>query len=110
MIQHNSMLQTKEAVKKELSEILPTLKWKVTRVTSPAYCFLAFHLNRETMYRNLLTSLWMTNVLLTDSSIGIHKGNVVLNFGTQSDATPTTDDLRGVILFQHIYKLLICCG
>lgn len=101
--------QTKQALKDELMQRLTEFKWKCSGVTSPSYCLLAFHFHKETMYRCTLTELWTSDVLSRKSKC-IHKRRVWVNIGFQNSDTPSTEDLRSVILLQHIINLLSCNG
>jgi hypothetical protein len=88
---------------------LTEFKWKCSRVTSPSYCLLAFHFHKGTMYSHTLTELWTSDVLSRKSKCK-HKRRVWMNIGFQDSDTPSTEDLRSVILLQHIINLLSCNG
>ncbi|XP_063401813.1 DALR anticodon-binding domain-containing protein 3-like [Mytilus trossulus] len=102
-------VEEKKAIKDELFQILSEQKWKISKVTSPSYCFLAFHYHRETMYRNVLSA-----VLNSDFSSRRYEGDdkrqVLLNAGLQVNEKQTIDDLRCAILLQHVSHLLSANG
>ncbi|CAC5402959.1 unnamed protein product [Mytilus coruscus] len=102
-------VEEKQAIKDELFQILSEQKWKVSKVTSPSYCFLAFHYHRETLYRNVLSAV-LNSDFLSRRSESDDKRQVLLNVGLQINEKQTIDDLRCAILLQHVSHLLYCSG
>ncbi|VDH90888.1 Hypothetical predicted protein [Mytilus galloprovincialis] len=98
-------VEEKKTIKNELLQILSEQKWKISKVTSPSYCFLAFHYHQETMYRNILSTV-LNSDFLSRRCGSDDKRVVLLNVGLQVNEKQTIDDLRCAILLQHVSHLL----